>query len=52
MKTAPTADDIAASVRVREAFYEDIHAGRLSLGEATRCMRKIVGMTQTDYCYQ
>ena len=49
MKPAVSADEIAASVRVREAFYDDIHAGRLSLGEATRRMRKIVGMTQTEY---
>lgn len=44
-----TADERVASVRLREALYEDIHAGRLSLSEATRRMRKIVGMTQTDY---
>ena len=29
-----TADEMAASVQLREAFYEDIQAGRLSLGEA------------------
>jgi len=44
-----TADKTVASVRLREALYEDIHAGRLSLGEATRRMRKIVGMTQPEY---
>ena len=44
-----TTDEIAASVRLRESLYEDIHAGRLSLGETTRRMRKIVGMTQPEY---
>lgn len=40
---------MAASVRLRETLYHDIHAGRLSLGEATRRMRKIVRMTQPEY---
>ncbi len=44
-----TADETVASVRLRESLYVDIHAGRLSLGEATRRMRKIVGMTQPEY---
>ena len=44
-----TADKTVASVRLREALYEDIRAGRLSLAEATRRMRKIVGMTQPEY---
>lgn len=42
-------DDIAAGVRLREALFEDIAAGRLSLAEAVRRMRRIVGMTQTEY---
>jgi DNA-binding XRE family transcriptional regulator len=33
----------------KEALYADIQAGSLTLGEATRRMRKIVGMTQKDY---
>jgi DNA-binding XRE family transcriptional regulator len=35
--------------QAKEMLYEDIEAGRLSLGEATRKMRKIVGLTQTEY---
>ena len=35
--------------REREELYADIEAGRLSLGQATRRMRKIVGMTQREY---
>lgn len=49
MKDAASTNEIAATVRVREAFYDDLNAGRLSLSEATRRMRKIVGMTQTEY---
>jgi DNA-binding XRE family transcriptional regulator len=33
----------------KENLYADINQGRLSIGEATRRMRKIVGMTQTEY---
>jgi len=44
-----TVNKTVASVRLRESLYEDIQAGRLTLGEATRCMRKIVGMTQPEY---
>jgi DNA-binding XRE family transcriptional regulator len=33
----------------KEALYADIEAGRLTLGQATRRMRKIVGMTQIGY---
>ena len=33
----------------KESLYADIEAGRLTLGQATRRMRKIVGMTQTEY---
>ena len=33
----------------KEALYADIEAGRLTLGQAARRMRKIVGMNQTEY---
>ena len=33
----------------KEVLYADIEAGQLTLGQATRRMRKVVGMTQTDY---
>jgi len=33
----------------KEALYADIEAGSVTLGQATRRMRKIVGMTQTEY---
>ena len=49
MKPGVTTDKLIASVQAREVFYEDIQAGRLPLGEATRRMRKIVGMTQPEY---
>jgi DNA-binding XRE family transcriptional regulator len=35
--------------REKEALYADIEAGRLTLGQATRRMRKIVGLTQVEY---
>jgi DNA-binding XRE family transcriptional regulator len=35
--------------RQRVALYDDLDRGLLSIGEATRRMRKIVGMTQTEY---
>ncbi|KJS00565.1 MAG: XRE family transcriptional regulator [Desulfobulbaceae bacterium BRH_c16a] len=35
--------------REKEALYADIEAGRLTLGQATRRMRKIVGLTQLEY---
>jgi DNA-binding XRE family transcriptional regulator len=41
-----TTEEIRAE---KEALYADIETGGLSLGEATRRMRKIVGMTQTEY---
>lgn len=31
------------------ALYEKIRAGKLSIGQATREMRKIVGLTQKEY---
>ncbi|MDD2897998.1 MAG: helix-turn-helix transcriptional regulator [Desulfuromonadaceae bacterium] len=33
----------------KEALYADIESGILTLGQATRRMRKIVGMTQSEY---
>lgn len=33
----------------KEALYADIAAGRLTLGQATRRMRNIVGLTQVEY---
>jgi DNA-binding XRE family transcriptional regulator len=33
----------------KKALYADIEAGRLTLGQATRRMRKIVGLTQVEY---
>ncbi|ABQ24475.1 helix-turn-helix transcriptional regulator [Geotalea uraniireducens] len=35
--------------REKEALYADIDAGLLTIGQATRRMRKIVGLTQTEY---
>lgn len=35
--------------REKEELYADIEAGRLTLGQATRRMRNIVGLTQTEY---
>lgn len=35
--------------RLRQELFEDIEAGRLSLAEATRKMRKIIGMNRRDY---
>lgn len=31
------------------ALYEKVQAGRITIGQATREMRKIVGMTQKEY---
>ena len=33
----------------KEALYADLEAGRLTIGQATRRMRKIVGLTQAEY---
>ena len=35
--------------REKEALYADIDRGLLTIGQATRRMRKIVGMTQAEY---
>jgi len=37
------------SRKEKEALYADLEAGRLTLGQATRRMRKIVGLTQVEY---
>lgn len=41
-----TPDEIRAE---KETLYADIAAGHLTLGQATRRMRRIVGMTQKEY---
>lgn len=46
VKRKRTAEEIRGE---KEALYADIEAGRLTIGQATRRMRKIVGMTQTEY---
>ncbi len=33
----------------KEELYSDLEAGRLTIGQATRRMRMIVGLTQTEY---
>lgn len=33
----------------KEALYADLEAGKLTLGQAARRMRKIVGLTQVEY---
>ncbi|WP_432822548.1 helix-turn-helix transcriptional regulator [Trichloromonas sp.] len=35
--------------REKETLYAELGSGLLTLGQATRRMRKIVGMTQTEY---
>ena len=35
--------------REKEALYADIERGLLTLGQASRRMRKIAGLTQTEY---
>lgn len=35
--------------REKEALYADLEAGRLTLGQATRRMRLVVGLTQAEY---
>jgi DNA-binding XRE family transcriptional regulator len=35
--------------REKEAFYAELDRGLLTIGQATRRMRKIVGMTQAEY---
>jgi DNA-binding XRE family transcriptional regulator len=35
--------------RLRQELFEDIEAGRIGLAEATRKMRKILGMNRREY---
>jgi len=44
--TKRTPEDIR---REKEALYADIGEGLLTLGQASRRMRKITGLTQTEY---
>ena len=37
------------SRKEKESLYAGLEAGRLTLGQATRRMRKVVGLTQTEY---
>lgn len=46
VKQKRTSEEIKSE---KESLYADIEAGRLTIGQATRRMRKIVGMTQTEY---
>lgn len=41
--------DAEAAMQLRQDFYRDIESGNLSLSEALKQMRKIAGMTQTEY---
>jgi len=45
-RTKRTPEEIRAE---KEALYADIAAGSLTLGQATRRMRRIVGMNQKEY---
>lgn len=39
-----------ADIRVeKDALYADLERGALTLGQATRRMRKIIGVTQAEY---
>lgn len=33
----------------KEVLYADLEAGKLTIGQATRRMRKIIGLTQVEY---
>lgn len=46
LKSKRTAEEVR---KEKESLYADIEAGMLTLGQATRRMRKIVNMTQTEY---
>ena len=45
-KKPRTGDEIR---KEKEALYAEIDQGLLTIGQATRRMRKIVGLTQADY---
>lgn len=50
MPTAPKAHRNPELIRqMRDRFAEDIHAGRLDLAEAVKRMRKISGLTQSEF---
>ena len=42
----PNKNDMA---EMKEALYRDLAAGKIDIREATRQMRKILGMTQKEY---
>lgn len=46
LKRKRTAEEVRSE---KESLYADIEAGVLTIGQATRRMRKIVDMTQTEY---
>jgi DNA-binding XRE family transcriptional regulator len=46
LKRKRTAEEIRSE---KESLYAGIEAGELTIGQATRRMRKIVSMTQTEY---
>lgn len=46
LRRTRTAEEITNE---KEKLYADLVAGNLTIGQATRRMRKIVGMTQAEY---
>lgn len=46
MKRKPSREEAR---KLKQELYESIRAGRMTIGQATREMRKIVGMSQKDY---
>jgi len=46
LKRKRTTEEIRSE---KESLYADLEAGVLTIGQATRRMRKIVAMTQTEY---
>jgi transcriptional regulator with XRE-family HTH domain len=50
MPSKPTTKRTPVEIRrEKEALYADIGEGLLTLGQASRRMRKITGLTQTEY---
>jgi len=50
MPRRPTKKRTSEEIRKeKEALYAEIDQGLLTMGQAVRRMRKIVGMTQTEY---
>jgi DNA-binding XRE family transcriptional regulator len=37
------------TIAARRALYDELHAGALDLREASRRMRRIIGLSQADY---